>query len=71
MVNSLFDGMNWSPRRLCGQYRNGVVMLSRTPEPTRSSRLHLSVNPFDIQEQADGIYRALIMEPRARCGPGA
>jgi trehalose 6-phosphate synthase len=26
----------------------------------------LSVNPFDIQEQADTIYRALTMEPEER-----
>jgi trehalose 6-phosphate synthase len=26
----------------------------------------LSVNPFDIQEQADAIYRALTMDPEER-----
>jgi trehalose 6-phosphate synthase len=47
--------------------RDGVLMLSEnTGSHEELSDCVLSVNPFDIQEQADAIYRALTMDPEER-----
>ncbi|MGV1050204.1 MAG: alpha,alpha-trehalose-phosphate synthase (UDP-forming) [Solirubrobacterales bacterium] len=63
MVNSIFDGMNLVAKEAPAvNTRDGVLMLS---ENTGSHQelwdYVISVNPFDIQEQADAIYRALTM----------
>ena len=70
MVNSLFDGMNLVAKEAPAvNTRDGVVMLSEnTGAHEELGDCTLSVNPFDIQEQADTIYRALTMERR---GAGA
>src|SRR5947199_1822626 len=68
IVNSLFDGMNLVAKEAPAvNTRDGGVMLSE------NSGAHgelgdctLTVNPFDIQEQADTMYRALTMEPEER-----
>ena len=64
MVNAIFDGMNLVAKEAPAvNTRDGVLMLS---ENTGSHQelwdYVLSVNPFDIQEQADTIYRALTMD---------
>ena len=47
--------------------RNGVLMLSEnTGSHEELADCALSVNPFDIQEQADTIYRALTMDPEEK-----
>jgi trehalose 6-phosphate synthase len=47
--------------------RDGVLMLSEnTGSHEELADCALSVNPFDIQEQADAIYRALTMDPEER-----
>jgi trehalose 6-phosphate synthase len=68
MVNSLFDGMNLVAKEgPAVNTRDGVVMLSEnTGSHEELGESALSVNPFDIQEQADTIYRALTMEPEER-----
>jgi len=44
-----------------------VLMLSEnTGSHEELADCALSVNPFDIQEQADAIYRALTMDPEER-----
>jgi trehalose 6-phosphate synthase len=68
MVNSLFDGMNLVAKEAPAvNTRNGVLMLS---ENTGSHQelwdYVISVNPFDIQEQAEAIYRALTMPAEQR-----
>jgi trehalose 6-phosphate synthase len=68
MVNSLFDGMNLVAKEAPAvNTRNGVLMLS---ENTGSHQelwdYALSVNPFDIQQQADAIHRALTMDPEQK-----
>jgi trehalose 6-phosphate synthase len=68
MVNSLFDGMNLVAKEAPAvNTRNGVLMLS---ENTGSHQelwdYVLSVNPFDIQQQADAIHRALTMDPEQK-----
>ncbi len=68
MVNSLFDGMNLVAKEAPAvNTRNGVLMLSEnTGSHQELADCALSVNPFDIQEQADAIYRALTMDPEER-----
>ena len=68
MVNSLFDGMNLVAKEAPAvNTRDGVVMLSEnTGSHEELGECTLSVNPFDIQEQADTIHRALTMDPEER-----
>jgi trehalose 6-phosphate synthase len=68
IVNSLFDGMNLVAKEAPAvSTRDGVVMLSEnTGAHEELGDCTLSVNPFDIQEQADTIYRALTMDAEER-----
>jgi trehalose 6-phosphate synthase len=68
IVNSLFDGMNLVAKEgPAVNKRDGVLMLSEnTGAHEELGDCTLSVNPFDIQEQADTMYRALTMEPEER-----
>ena len=68
IVNSLFDGMNLVAKEAPAvNTRDGVVMLSEnTGAHEALGDCTLTVNPFDIQEQADAIYRALTMDPEER-----
>ncbi|MBA3867386.1 MAG: trehalose-6-phosphate synthase [Solirubrobacterales bacterium] len=65
MVNAIFDGMNLVAKEAPAvNTRDGVLMLSEnTGSHEELWDFVLSVNPFDIQEQADAIYRALTMDP--------
>jgi trehalose 6-phosphate synthase len=68
VVNSLFDGMNLVAKEAPAVNTcDGVVMLSEnTGAHEELGDCTLTVNPFDIQEQADAIHRALIMDPEER-----
>jgi trehalose 6-phosphate synthase len=68
MVNAIFDGMNLVAKEAPAvNTRDGVLMLSEnTGSHEELADCALSVNPFDIQEQADTIYRALTMDPEER-----
>ena len=69
MVNSLFDGMNLVAKEAPAvNTRDGVLMLSEnTGAHEELGECALSVNPFDIEEQAEAIHRALTMDAdRAR-----
>jgi trehalose 6-phosphate synthase len=68
MVNSIFDGMNLVAKEAPAiNARDGVVMLSEnTGAHEELGDCTLTVNPFDIQEQADTIHRALTMESEER-----
>ena len=68
MVNSIFDGMNLVAKEAPAvNTRDGVVMLSEnTGSHEELGDCTLTVNPFDIQEQADTIHRALTMSPEER-----
>ncbi|HMI81213.1 MAG TPA: trehalose-6-phosphate synthase [Solirubrobacterales bacterium] len=68
MVNSLFDGMNLVAKEAPAvNTRDGVLMLSEnTGSHHELYDYVISVNPFDIQEQADAIHRALTMDPAQR-----
>jgi trehalose 6-phosphate synthase len=68
MVNAMFDGMNLVAKEgpLVNE-RNGVSLLSEnTGAHEELLDFALSVNPFDVQEQADAIHRALTMSPEER-----
>jgi trehalose 6-phosphate synthase len=68
MVNAMFDGMNLIAKEgpLVNE-RHGVSLLSEnTGAHEELSEFALSVNPFDVQEQADAIHQALTMSAQER-----
>ncbi len=68
IVNAMFDGMNLVAKEgpLVNE-RHGVSLLSEnTGAHEELGEFSLSVNPFDIQEQADSIFRALTMSAEER-----
>ena len=68
IVNALFDGMNLVAKEAPAvNTRDGVLMLSEnTGAHEELGECALSVNPFDIAEQAETIYRALTMSAEER-----
>ena len=68
MVNSIFDGMNLVAKEAPAvNTRDGVVMLSEnTGSHEELGDCTLTVNPFDITEQAETIHRALTMDAEER-----
>ena len=68
LVNAMFDGMNLVAKEgpLVNE-RDGVSILSEnTGAHEELGEFALSVNPFDVQEQAEAIYRALTMSADER-----
>jgi trehalose 6-phosphate synthase len=74
LVNALFDGMNLIAKEApLVNMRQGVLILSENAGAhDELGDLALSVNPFDIQDQADAIAAALAMpaDERARRAEG-
>ena len=68
IVNSLFDGMNLVAKEAPAvNTRDGVLILSEnTGAHEELGECALSVNPFDIEEQAEAIHRALTMSEEER-----
>ena len=73
LVNSIFDGMNLvSKEGPLVNEADGVMILSdNTGSHEELGDYALSVNPFDVQQQADAIYRALTMPARERADRAA
>jgi trehalose 6-phosphate synthase len=68
LVNAMWDGMNLVSKEgpLVNQH-NGMVILSENAGAHEElGDCTLSVNPFDVQEQADAIHRALTASPDER-----
>jgi len=68
IVNAMFDGMNLVAKEgpLVNE-RDGVSILSEnTGAHEELGEYALSVNPFDINETADAIFKALTMSPQER-----
>jgi trehalose 6-phosphate synthase len=68
IVNAMFDGMNLVAKEgpLVNE-RQGVSLLSEnTGAHEELGAFSLSVNPFDVQDQADAIHRALTMSAEER-----
>ena len=63
LVNAIFDGMNLVAKEApLVNKRNGVLILSENTGAFQELREHaIAINPFDIQQQADAIHRALTM----------
>jgi trehalose 6-phosphate synthase len=71
LVNAVFDGLNLVAKEApLVNTRDGVLVLSENAGAHDELGDHaLTVNPFDVQGQADALYRALVMpagERRAR-----
>jgi trehalose 6-phosphate synthase len=68
LVNAMWDGMNLvSKEGPLMNTRNGMMILSEnTGAHEELGDCALSVNPFDVQEQADAIYTALTATPKER-----
>jgi trehalose 6-phosphate synthase len=68
LVNAMWDGMNLvSKEGPLVNTRNGMIILSEnTGAHEELGDCALSVNPFDVQEQADAIHYALTASPDER-----
>jgi len=68
LVNAMWDGMNLvSKEGPLVNTRDGMIVLSEnTGAHEELGDCALSVNPFDVQEQADAMYRALTASPEER-----
>jgi trehalose 6-phosphate synthase len=70
LVNPVRDGMNLIAKEaVIANEKNGVLILSETAGAYEElGKYAITVNPFDLDEQADAIYEALIMpyEERTR-----
>jgi trehalose 6-phosphate synthase len=70
LVNAVRDGMNLIAKEaVIANEKNGVLLLSENAGAHEELGQHaLTVNPFDIDEQADALYEALTMpeDERAR-----
>jgi trehalose 6-phosphate synthase len=68
LVNSMWDGMNLvSKEGPLLNTRNGMVILSEnTGAHEELGTAAISVNPFDVQEQADAMFEALTMPAHER-----
>lgn len=68
MVTSLHDGMNLVAKEFVAARddEQGALILSRFTGACRELHDALVVNPYDIEELAEAIHRALEMEPEER-----
>ncbi|MGH7686488.1 MAG: alpha,alpha-trehalose-phosphate synthase (UDP-forming) [Candidatus Dormibacteria bacterium] len=68
LVNPIYDGMNLVAKEgpLCNR-NDGVLVLSENAGSHEElGDFALTVNPFDVDETADALYRGLVMEPAQR-----
>ena len=68
LVNAIFDGLNLVAKEApLVNERDGVLILSEnTGAFEELGQYALEINPFDIRDQADAIYEALMMESGER-----
>ena len=68
LVNAIFDGMNLVAKEApLVNTRDGVLILSENTGAFQElADFAIAVNPFDIQQQADAIFRALTMPDEER-----
>ena len=73
LVNAMWDGMNLVAKEgPLVNTRDGMMILSEnTGAHEELGACALSVNPFDVQEQADAMYQALTATPEERAAPHA
>jgi trehalose 6-phosphate synthase len=70
LVNAVRDGMNLVAKEAAVvNRRDGVLVLSETAGAHEELGEHaLTVNPFDLDEQADALHCALVMDSEERSG---
>ena len=63
LVNAIFDGMNLVAKEgaIVNEHGGVLILSENTGAYEEIGAYALSVNPFDIEEQADAIFRALTM----------
>ena len=68
IVNAMFDGMNLVAKEgpLVNECDGVSILSENTGAHEELGEYALSVNPFDIKETADSIFKALTMSPRER-----
>ncbi len=68
MVTSLHDGMNLVAKEFVAARRDerGALILSQFTGAARELRDAIMVNPYDIDETAEAMRRALEMEPEEK-----
>ena len=68
LVTSLHDGMNLVAKEFVAARpdEGGMLVLSRFTGAARELRDAILVNPYDVEQSAEGIRLALEMEPEAR-----
>ncbi len=68
MVTSLHDGMNLVAKEFVAarEDEDGVLILSEFTGASRELLDAIIVNPYDIEEMAEAIHYALLMEPEER-----
>jgi trehalose 6-phosphate synthase len=68
LVTSLHDGMNLVAKEYVAAREDdqGVLILSRFTGASHELRDALIVNPYDIEQLADAIHFALVMDPTER-----
>jgi trehalose 6-phosphate synthase len=69
MVTSLHDGMNLVSKEFIAARSDGdgVLILSQFTGASRELTDALIINPYDIEETAEAIHRALTMSKQERC----
>jgi trehalose 6-phosphate synthase len=68
LVNSMWDGMNLVAKEgpLVNERNGSIVLSENTGSHEELGDCALTVNPFDVQEQADAIYASLTATPEER-----
>jgi trehalose 6-phosphate synthase len=68
LVNAMWDGMNLVSKEgpLVNQHNGMVILSENTGAHEELGDCALTVNPFDVQEQAEAIHRALTASPDER-----
>lgn len=64
MVNAIYDGMNLIAKEagLINRHDGVLILSENTGAHEELGEYCLSVNPFDLESQAEAIYQALVME---------
>jgi trehalose 6-phosphate synthase len=68
LVNAMWDGMNLVSKEgpLVNEHNGMVILSENTGAHEELGDCAISVNPFDVQEQADAIHQALTASPEER-----
>jgi trehalose 6-phosphate synthase len=68
LVNAMWDGMNLVSKEgpLVNEHHGMVILSENTGAHEELGDCALTVNPFDVQEQADAIHTALTASPEER-----